>query len=289
MQHSPQPFQTSTHPFIPTPKNQQRWYRHLSIPLSPHTANPWPPQPETFGSGTTSGVGFGNKTNSSGDDPNYDNSSLRTGTTHDASAYSGSTDYGSGTTGGAGFGNKTGSFSGGGGDTANDHSLRTGTSHHTQPYSGHTDYGSGSTGGAGFGNKTGSFSSGGEEGKGDSTIGKILEKTGTVLHSGKIEHKGHAKREAAGAGSSHDSTAAANNNTDNDDISKVTTASSDALGRREDSGFGRDSTDSDDTEDVPPYSAGAREENAYGKTDADKDRLVDETAAPPTMSGGLGR
>lgn len=60
----------------------------------------------------------------------------------------------------------------------------------TAPYSGATRVGSGSTAGAGYGNKTGSFGEGG-----DSTVGKVVEKAGHVLHSAKVEEKGRMMRE----------------------------------------------------------------------------------------------
>jgi hypothetical protein len=59
------------------------------------------------GSGTTGGVGFGNKTAPSGD---IDSSDTKFGSHLDTAPYSGATEHGSGSTGGAGFGNKTGSF-----------------------------------------------------------------------------------------------------------------------------------------------------------------------------------
>lgn len=63
--------------------------------------------PTEYGSGTTGGAGFGNKTT---DDQDVDNSDTRFGTAMDTAPYSGSTSHGSGTVGGAGFGNKTGGF-----------------------------------------------------------------------------------------------------------------------------------------------------------------------------------
>nr|POE66209.1 hypothetical protein CFP56_54471 [Quercus suber] len=55
------------------------------------------------GSGTTAGVGFGNKTSSDGD---VDTSDTRLGSSGHTGAYTSGTQYGSGSTGGAGFGNK---------------------------------------------------------------------------------------------------------------------------------------------------------------------------------------
>ena len=63
---------------------------------------------DTYGSGTTGGVGYGNKKSTSGGDGSYDNSNTRYGGGNDTAAYSGSGGYGSGTTGGAGYGNKGG-------------------------------------------------------------------------------------------------------------------------------------------------------------------------------------
>lgn len=65
----------------------------------------------------------------------------------------------------------------------------------TAPYSNATPMGSGSTAGAGYGNKTGSFG----ETK-DSTVGKMMEKVGQVVHSEKMEERGRAKREEKGFG-----------------------------------------------------------------------------------------
>lgn len=122
-----------------------------------------------YGSGTTSGAGFGNKTSSGGlgyGDDDDQRTGLRTGSSNDRSAYSGgSAEYGSGTTGGAGFGNKTSSSNR---DEYDNSGLRTGSHGDTGAYSGGSErYGSGTTSGAGFGNKTGSFGrSDGGEGKG---------------------------------------------------------------------------------------------------------------------------
>lgn len=63
--------------------------------------------------------------------------------------------------------------------------FRFGIHKDTAPYSNARPLGSGSTGGAGFGNKTGSFSE-----SHDSTVGKVLEKAGHVVHSGKLEKMG---------------------------------------------------------------------------------------------------
>lgn len=53
-----------------------------------------------YGSGTTSGAGFGNKT--AGGDSSLDSSDTRFGTSRNTDSYSGGNDLGSGTTGGAG-------------------------------------------------------------------------------------------------------------------------------------------------------------------------------------------
>ncbi|KAF6838072.1 stress protein ddr48 [Colletotrichum plurivorum] len=52
------------------------------------------------------------------------------------------------------------------------------------------------------GRENDSYGSGG--GKGDSKVGKFLEKAGGVLHSDKLESKGHAKRENKGYGNDSD-------------------------------------------------------------------------------------
>ncbi|KAI7358611.1 hypothetical protein KC336_g22066, partial [Hortaea werneckii] len=63
----------------------------------------------------------------------------------------------------------------------------------TSSYSGGTEYGSGTTGGPGAGNKT----SGSMEH--DSTMGKLMEMSGKIMHKDGLVEKGHARREAAGA------------------------------------------------------------------------------------------
>ncbi|KAF2100427.1 hypothetical protein NA57DRAFT_54516 [Rhizodiscina lignyota] len=141
-----------------------------------------------YGSGTTGGVGFGNKT--SADPENTGHEETRFGTHTNTDSYSSPTEYGSGTTSGAGFGNKTGDDGSGEYDNSD---TRFGSHQNTAPYSGHREHGSGTTGGAGFGNKTGSFSQ-------DSTIGKMMEKAGSIMNNEKMVEKGHAKREAAGFG-----------------------------------------------------------------------------------------
>lgn len=108
---------------------------------------------DNFGSGVTSGAGYGNK--SSSDRDTYDDSSnTRFGSSNSTDAYSGSNDFGSGTTGGAGYGNKSTS----GRDTFDDSSdTRYGSAGETGAYSGSNDFGSGTTGGAGYGNKSSSY------------------------------------------------------------------------------------------------------------------------------------
>ncbi|KAF1997083.1 hypothetical protein P154DRAFT_537408 [Amniculicola lignicola CBS 123094] len=139
-------------------------------------------------------AGYGNRTNPDLDhnDLVEQHSNTRFGVDH-SNAYSGGHEtYGSGTTGGAGFGNKTMPSD----STVDNSEFRFGNRDDTQPYSGHAGrHGSGSTGGAGFGNKTGSFG----ESK-DSTMGKVMEKIGTVTHNEKMVEKGRAKREAQGLG-----------------------------------------------------------------------------------------
>ncbi|KAH7065917.1 hypothetical protein BKA63DRAFT_524871 [Paraphoma chrysanthemicola] len=95
--------------------------------------------------------------------------------------------YGSGATGGAGFGNKSDPS---GQPTSNDE-FRFDLHKDTSPYSNPGRAGSGSTGGAGYGNKTGEHSTG------DSTLGKIMEKAGHVVHNENLAAKGTMKREQA--------------------------------------------------------------------------------------------
>ncbi|KAF2678210.1 hypothetical protein K458DRAFT_395275 [Lentithecium fluviatile CBS 122367] len=115
----------------------------------------------------------------------------------DNHAYSGGHDtYGSGATGGAGFGNKSAPdpLS----SEYNNEDLRFGSHQDTGAYKGQGNDGrhpSGSVGGAGYGNKTGSFG-----GKSDSTVGKLMEKAGHVMHNENLAAKGAAKREASGFG-----------------------------------------------------------------------------------------
>ncbi|KAH5067720.1 hypothetical protein HBI73_132440 [Parastagonospora nodorum] len=119
--------------------------------------------------------------------------------------------YGSGATGGAGFalnfiahyskqrmqdyqlthqGNKSDLPSA---SPSNDE-FRFGLHADTAPYSGASESraGSGSTGGAGYGNKTGGFAH-----SGDSTLGKVMEKAGHVMHNEGLVAKGAAKRQEA--------------------------------------------------------------------------------------------
>ncbi|PVI06396.1 hypothetical protein DM02DRAFT_649904 [Periconia macrospinosa] len=109
----------------------------------------------------------------------------------DSHAYSGGHDtYGSGATGGAGFGNKSAP------DPMSEYDnsdLRFGSHKDTAPYSGSTRHGSGAVGGAGYGNKTGSFSK-----KSDSTIGKVMEKAGHVMHNEGLASKGRERRRSSG-------------------------------------------------------------------------------------------
>jgi hypothetical protein len=105
-------------------------------------------------------------------------------------AYSGGHDtFGSGTTGGAGFGNKNAP------DPTVDYDntdLRFDSHGETGAYKGEKTsgrHGSGSTAGAGFGNKTGNME------KDDSTMGKLMEKAGNMMHNEKMVAKGAEKRE----------------------------------------------------------------------------------------------
>ena len=165
---------------------------------------------EDYGSGTSSGPGFGNKTSS--DASTYDHTDTRFGTHKNTDSYSGGTEYGSGTTAGVGFGNKSVT----GSDYGQEHeATRYGSAGETGPYYGGTEYGSGTTGGAGFGNKTsGRFG----ESNGimlilaivnhvhivnmaiDSFAGKVMEKAGNVMHNESLAAKGHEKREEKGYG-----------------------------------------------------------------------------------------
>jgi len=94
----------------------------LPLPFSPLTIQltPLPPlkstasdtqgekaaaQPSKYGSGTSSGAGFGNKSTPS-DTSNLDHSSTRLDKAKSIDPYSGATEFGSGTTAGAGAGNK---------------------------------------------------------------------------------------------------------------------------------------------------------------------------------------
>ena len=143
-------------------------------------------------------AGYGNRTAPDyiADNMTDQHTSTRLGLTDSHGAYSNAhPKYGSGATGGAGFGNKSDSSSL---PTSNDE-FRFDKHADTAPYSGAHDSraGSGSTGGAGYGNKTGEF--GGSSG--DSTLGKVMEKVGHVVHNEGLVAKGAAKRaEAVGEG-----------------------------------------------------------------------------------------
>ncbi|KAI5272826.1 hypothetical protein E4T47_03975 [Aureobasidium subglaciale] len=161
------------------------------------TGGNYPSTDDNFGSGTTGGAGYGNKSTSGRDD--YDSSNTRFGSSNETGAYSGSTDFGSGTTGGAGYGNKSTSGRGEFGDSSD---SRFGSSGETGAYSGSNEYGSGSTSGAGYGNKSHAVSEHDNKeksGKSDSTMGKIFEGIGKMTKNEKMVEKGEAKREAAGA------------------------------------------------------------------------------------------
>ncbi|TID14732.1 pre-mrna-splicing factor cwc15 [Venturia nashicola] len=138
-----------------------------------------------------SGAGFGNKTATQPTHDDHDES-YRFGKHGDGGAYSNAHEkYGSGATGGAGFGNKSNPDIDV--ENYNNQDVRFGTQSSTAPYSGgHPDYGSGSTGGAGFGNKTGQMD------RGDSAVGKVMEKVGGLVKNKGLVEKGHAKRGEAG-------------------------------------------------------------------------------------------
>ncbi|KAI7155671.1 hypothetical protein KC349_g6791 [Hortaea werneckii] len=107
----------------------------------------------------------------------------------DSTPYAGGTEYGSGMTGGPGLGNKTSNDE----SEVDSSATRFGSHGDTSSYSGGTEYGSGTTGGAGVGNKTsGSMAH-------DSTMGKLMEMSGKIVHNDGMAEKGHARREAAGA------------------------------------------------------------------------------------------
>ncbi|KAK5109245.1 hypothetical protein LTR62_007227 [Meristemomyces frigidus] len=141
-----------------------------------------------LGSGTTSGVGHGNKT---APEPSIDDTSdLRLDKHHHTAPYSNATEHGSGTTSGVGYGNKKAPDAG----EVDTSGTRFGSHQHSKPYTGATQYGSGSTGGAGYGNKHTNAHSGGPP---DSTTGKLMEKVGGMLHKEGMVEKGAVKREQA--------------------------------------------------------------------------------------------
>lgn len=182
-------------------------------------------------------AGYGNQTAPDyvADDYEDQHTSTRLGLTESNAAYSNAHEkHGSGTTGGAGFGtsetsipvanrqpyastlqivpillisrsstnlsrlgNKRSSFSTSDStsDSTSKEDFRFGSHSDTAPYSHATPLGSGSTGGAGYGNKTGSF-----EGSKDSTMGKVMEKLGGMLHKDNLVEQGRAKREEKQSG-----------------------------------------------------------------------------------------
>ncbi|KAL5397131.1 hypothetical protein PMIN02_002526 [Paraphaeosphaeria minitans] len=84
--------------------------QHSETRFGRDDSRPYSNPHEAYGSGTTGGAGFGNK--SAPNAPiDTENSHFRFGSHQDTSPYSGGTRHGSGSTGGAGYGNKTGSFS----------------------------------------------------------------------------------------------------------------------------------------------------------------------------------
>ncbi|KAF2852668.1 hypothetical protein T440DRAFT_466792 [Plenodomus tracheiphilus IPT5] len=135
-------------------------------------------------------AGYGNRTASDyvANDYTDQHSSTRLGLTSSNTPYSNPHEkHGSGTTGGAGFGNKRSSFPST--TSSSPESLAFKSSNDTGPYTNATPLGSGSTAGAGYGNKTGSF----DESK-DSTLGKVMEKVGHMVHNEGIVEKGRVKR-----------------------------------------------------------------------------------------------
>ncbi|KAF2270079.1 hypothetical protein CC78DRAFT_190617 [Lojkania enalia] len=136
-------------------------------------------------------AGYGNRTNSevAADDLKEHHSNTRYGRL-DSNPYTGGHEtYGSGATSGAGFGNKSSADP----EVTDNSEFRFGSHQNTDPYSGHRKHGSGSTGGAGYGNKTGGFGD-----SHDSTMGKLMEKAGHVMHNENLAEKGRAKREKNG-------------------------------------------------------------------------------------------
>ncbi|RMY74281.1 hypothetical protein D0863_03317 [Hortaea werneckii] len=116
----------------------------------------------------------------------------------DSTPYAGGTEYGSGMTGGPGLGNKTSNDE----SEVDSSATRFGSHGDTSSYSGGTEYGSGTTGGAGilklmFVLRAGNKTSGSMEH--DSTMGKLMEMSGKIVHNDGMVEKGHARREAAGA------------------------------------------------------------------------------------------
>jgi hypothetical protein len=82
--------------------------QHDSTRFNRTDTHPYSGGHSTYGSGTTGGAGFGNK--SAPDPENIDTSDLRFGSHSNTDPYSGRGKHGSGSVGGAGYGNKTGSF-----------------------------------------------------------------------------------------------------------------------------------------------------------------------------------
>ncbi|KAF2015502.1 hypothetical protein BU24DRAFT_461746 [Aaosphaeria arxii CBS 175.79] len=143
-------------------------------------------------------AGYGNRTNMSPDLPSLadDHNNTRFDLKTNSHPYTDADarPYGSGATGGAGFGNKSApdpvAHSP---EEARQHRFGSGSS--TDAYSGSTEHGSGATGGAGWGNKTGKFTE-----SHDSTVGKLMEKAGHMVHNEKLAEKGRAMRVEQGLG-----------------------------------------------------------------------------------------
>ncbi|KAJ4401914.1 hypothetical protein N0V91_007567 [Didymella pomorum] len=150
-------------------------------------------------------AGYGNRTA-----PDYTAESL---TEEHSNTRLGLTDSHSPPTYGAGFGNKTApqpsidtispSTSHEKSVDEEDTALRFNSQdrHGSAPYSNAHHYGSASTAGAGYGNKTGSF---GDEEHKDSTLGKVMEKVGGIVHSPGLVKKGQAKRAEGPSGADPD-------------------------------------------------------------------------------------
>lgn len=128
-----------------------------------------------YGSGTTGGAGFGNKSSRDNPSSSSNGGSYRGNEElgRNLDPYSGHNEFGSGTTGGAGFGNKS-----------------TGRSDDTA-----------SAGGKSFPSRDFDTWDAKSAGGADSKAGKLMEKIGGMMGNEKLEQKGLEKRQQAGCGS----------------------------------------------------------------------------------------